>query len=217
MKKTKTKPLMMVLLIVMLTSSTMGVSQTPLLFLIIPVPSANYVKETTLVDLSTLVAGTFYQQITVKDLNIAFYDTYGETPLSMQKLKGKATLYGWNSDWNRLPFVENIQPDVLYTSDSRGEFSILLSKPCTEFGFELAPSIKNKNTNFRVQYGKSGDDSSGRIETLTTFTPSGSRLFAIKSAQPFTSVRVSWADYAYADDYEPKGSAITNLRYKLAK
>jgi hypothetical protein len=219
MKKTNTKPLMMIILIVMMTSFTMkGVSQTPLTYLMIPVPSAKYIKETTLVDISTLVAGSFYQQISSKDLNISFYDTYGESTLSMQKLKAKAPLYGWNSNWNRLPFVENTQPEVLYTSDTRGEFTMVLSKPCTEFGFELAPIIKNKNTNFRVEYGTSnGDNSSGFIETITTFNPSGSRLFALKSIRPFTTITVKWKDYAYAYDYEPKGSAIANLRYKLAK
>ena len=197
-----------------------GVSQTPLTYLMIPVPSAKYLKETTLVDISTLVAGSFYQQISSKDLNISFYDGFGESTLSMQKLGAKSSLYGWNSTWNRLPFVENTQPEVLYTSDPRGEFTMVLSKPCIEFGFELAPSIKNKNTNFRVTYGTDNwkwDDSSGHIETITTVNPSGSRLFAIKSTKPFTRVTVMWRDYAYAYDYEPKGSAIANLRYKLAK
>ncbi|WP_069660181.1 hypothetical protein [Arcticibacter eurypsychrophilus] len=190
---------------------------TTRIFNLIPVPSAKYIKETHLLDISKLTPGSFYHQIGTQDFYLSLFSRFDEK-LSFQKLKGTASTYGWNCKWNRLPFVEKEHPDVLFNPDSRGEFLIVLSKPCTAFGFELAPNIKDKNTNFIGFYGNGNwDYSSGKISALTTFSPSGARLFAIKSARPFTTVTLHWAEYANAENYTPGGSAIANIRYKLAE
>ncbi|EOR92635.1 hypothetical protein ADIARSV_4147 [Arcticibacter svalbardensis MN12-7] len=190
---------------------------TTRIFTLISVPSAEYIKATKLVDISKLIPGSFYHQIGTEDFYLSLFTRFDEE-LSFQKLKGSASTYGWNCHWNRPPFVEKEHPDILFNPDFRGEFLIVLSKPCTEFGFELAPNIKNKNTNFIGFYGNGNwDYSSGKISALTTFSPSGARLFAIKSTRPFTTVTLHWGEYANAENYTPGGSAIANIRYTLAE
>jgi len=198
-------------------SSGQAPNVTSLPFTAIPIPSKEYIKETKLLDISQLIAGGFYHQIGIEDFYIAFFDRFGESEYNLQKLKSNGPPFGWNYKWNRIPFVENEYPEVLFNAEFRGEVSIVLSKPCTEFGFELAPNIKNRNTNFMVWYGNSiFDNSAGEITSLTTNNPSGARLFALKSTTPFNAVTILWGEF-FAADFEPGGSAITNIRYKLAK
>jgi hypothetical protein len=54
---------------------------------------------------------------------------------------------------------------------------------------------------------------SQRIET-----PSGAKRYAVKSSKPFTVVTIHYhiESSAYLK-YDPRGIAIANIRYKLAK
>ncbi|EOR92636.1 hypothetical protein ADIARSV_4148 [Arcticibacter svalbardensis MN12-7] len=178
----------------------------------------DYLKETCLLDISKLKAGYFYHQIGTKSFSVAFFDR-DEERICMQKLKAnKPTPLGWSSEWNIPPYVEKKNPEVLFNSTDNGSFTFVLSKPCTEFGFELTPNIQGENVNYTVIYGNyQYDGTSGEIQPLTVYNPGLARIFALKAKKSFTVVEVISYDDPDEVGYTAGGSAITNIRYTLAQ
>lgn len=180
----------------------------------IPKATSAYKKETCLFDISHLEAGKAYRQVDNKNLNIAFFDPSRD--LYLTKLKATtAPDIGWTAAWGTVPSVESTNPDVLYVN-SDDEFYILLSKPVTEFGFELAPNNQDKEFRYGVYFGNTQfDNTRGYIEESVK-TPSGARLFAVKSTKPFNTVTIFYSKTT-GTDFGSQGAAIANIRYKLAK
>jgi hypothetical protein len=179
-----------------------------------------YLKETCLLDISKLEAGRYYHQVGTKDFSVAFFNV-NKAAISMQKLQAKTPApKGWSSEWNIFPFVEKDCSGVLFSSIEDGIFTIVLSKPCTEFGFEMTPNTLGKNISYAVEYGNfENDGTSGVIQPLTTYNPGGARIFALRAKEPFTVVEIYCQESPdnTGVDYTPGGSAITNIRYLKAK
>jgi len=186
----------------------------PGVYPLIEFATQQYLKETCLLDISKLKAGSYYEQIGNKDFYVAFFNNdKGKT--SVQKLDAKKTApYGWNCEWNINPFVEKKYPEVLFNPIDYGDITIILSKPCTEFGFELTPNIRGKNVNFSAVFGFIRY---GIIQPLTTYNPGGARIFGMSSVPPFNIVKISLNTDPNQVGYSPGGLAIANIRYKLAK
>jgi hypothetical protein len=180
--------------------------------------NTSYLKETCLLDISKLKAKYFYHQIGTKSFSVAFFNSDKER-ICMQKLKAKTPApNGWNSAWNIPPFVECEYPEVLFNPTDNGSFTIVLSEPCTEFGFELTPNIQGENVNFNSIFGNyQYDSSSGEIQPITTYNPGWARIFALKAKEPFKVVEVIPYDDPEEVGYTAGGSAITNIRYTVAK
>ena len=179
-----------------------------------------YLKETCLLDISKLKAGSFYHHIGTKAFSIAFFNDNKQV-ISLQKLKANTPApKGWKSEWNVFPFVEKDCSDILFNSLETGHFTIVLSKPCIKFSFEMTPNTIGKNVSYFIRYGNFYyDGTSGTVEPLTTYNPGGARIFALHAQKSFTVVEVYcydlWEDTGVG--YTPGGSAITNIRYALAK
>jgi hypothetical protein len=181
----------------------------------IPEATSAYKKGTCLFDISHLEAGKAYRQVDNKNLNIAFFDP-SRIDLYLTKLKATTPPdIGWTAAWGTVPSVESTNPDVLYIN-SDDEFYILLSKPVTEFGFELAPNSQDKEFRYRVYYGNTQFDDTREYIQDGVKTPSGARLFAVKSTKPFNTVTIFYSKTT-GTDVGSQGAAIANIRYKLAK
>jgi hypothetical protein len=184
-------------------------------FTAISTPTKEYMNETCLVDVSKLENNKTYHTIQNGKLTIGFFSD-GGSALRFLKLKsgGKD---GWNSEWGTLPGIESRNPDVFYSLISREQLVIYLSKPCIEFGFEVAPNHKNYDHKFGASYGDwLFDDAKGHVSGLVTKSPSGARLISVKATQPFTMITLGSGD-SPTGDLPVEGVAIANIRYKLAK
>lgn len=184
---------------------------------VIQTPTTEYLQETCLVDVSKLENNKTYHSIQNGKLTIGFFSgPFSDSKARLLKLKSSSE-NGWTSAWGQAPYVQAEDPDVLYTTISRNELIIYLSKPCLEFGFEIAPNHKNYSHRFGASYGDwIFDSNKGSVDQLVTQSPSGARLIAVKSTEPFTMVTLRSSDSPTGD--EPvEGLAIANFRYKLAK
>lgn len=186
-------------------------------FTVIQTPTPEYLNETCLVDISKLENNKTYHSIQNGKLTIGFFSgASGGSEARLLKLKSSNET-GWTSAWGEAPYVQGENPEVLYTTISRDQLIIYLSKPCIEFGFEIAPNHKNYNHRFGASYGDWVFDSNkGSVGQLVTKSPSGARLVAVKATEPFIMVTLRSSDSPTGD--EPvEGLAIANIRYKLAK
>lgn len=184
----------------------------PFTFIDNPIPE--YVKETCLVDISSLEYKKSYHKLHNGTLTIGFFDVISANPTRLLKLKsGNAT--GWNAEWGISPYVEQETPDLLYYDGSRGEKLVIsLSKPCVEFGFEIAANDQTVDHSWDLLVGDYTYDGSKGFVSQTTM-PGGARLIMVKSTKPFTTVTFGSGDSPSMQDIQ--GLAIANIRYKLAK
>jgi len=184
-------------------------------YTVIQQPTAEYLKETCLFDVSKLENNKTYTRLKNGKLTIGFYSGQNDNYTRLLKLKSGSES-GWNSDWGAAPFIERENPDVFYSNVGRGELIIYFSKPCIEFGFEFAPNHKNYNHNLTAAYGDwIFDNAKGNVSQLTARSPSGARLIAVKSTKPFTMITIRNGD-SPTGDLDARGFAIANLRYRLA-
>jgi len=180
---------------------------------IIDNPTQEYKNETTLLDISQLENHKTYHKVQNDKLSVAFFDTFG-APIRALKLQPGAE--GWNSEWGKAPQVESSGPEVLYIKYTRYLVAtIYLSKPCTEFGLEIAPDHQNYDHLVEADFGLYFYGGTGGNVWKVTKSPSGARLVALKSKRPFTTVSI-W-QYDGPSDPSARAFAIANIRYKLAE
>lgn len=176
-------------------------------------PTNSYLKETCLFDVSQLENNKTYHKLQNGSLRMAFF-TPGFEELRMLKLPSSSES-GWNAHWANPPAVESEKPDVfvtwLYRMDS---FVIYLSKPVTEFGFEIAPNNKAGKHTFSAYYGDWLRQSTKGYVEVEASSPSGAGLVAIKASEPFRMIIVYNTDHPKEPDAQ--GVAIANIRYRLA-
>jgi hypothetical protein len=189
-------------------------------FTMIPTPCPEYLEETRLFTINHLEEGSTYHQLNNKNLKIAFFNGSSIVPnLLVQRVKPSPPApKGWTAHWGNLPGVESEHPEVLLVPPFAYEIGIALSKPCTEFGLELSPNSQNRAFKFDVSFGNYlGDYSRGYVSQHIE-TPSGAKRYAVKSSKPFTVVTIRY-DIESSSNliYDPRGVAIANIRYKLAK
>jgi len=179
-------------------------------------PTQKYIKETCHFDISHLENNHSYHQINNKKINIAFFFSE-EANASATKINvDQTSQFGWNLPWGASPFVEEETPQVLHVFANL--FVMVLSKPVTEFGFEMAVGNQNREHDYAVYYGDYNLDPSSGIISNTLITPGGARLFAIKSTKPFTVITIHYQRRSSADiPFEADNVALANIRYKLAK
>jgi hypothetical protein len=184
-------------------------------FSVIATPTKEYLDETCLVDVSKLENNKTYHTIQNGKLTIGFFSD-GGSGLRFLKLKS-GSKDGWNSEWGTSPNVGSKNPDVFYSLISREQLVIYLSKPCIEFGFEVAPNHKDYDHKFGASYGDwLFDDAKGYVSSIVTRSPSGARLISVKATKPFTMITLGSGD-SPTGDLPVEGVAIANIRYKLAK
>ncbi|MGN7204874.1 hypothetical protein ACTHQF_11435 [Pedobacter sp. SAFR-022] len=182
-------------------------------------PNQFYIERTSLLSFAHLEEGKTYHQINTNELNIAFFSGDGNgKKIHIRRLKPTTpSPSGWTAHWNTLPNVENEHPEVLFMSEFRETFMIVLSKPCLEFGFELAPNRQDKEFTFRIAAGNFLRDASRGDITFPVKTPSGAQLFNIQAEMPFSVITILY-DHSPIEDLNitHKGIAMANIRYRLA-
>lgn len=188
-------------------------------FTVIENPTAAYIKETCLFDVSKMSLDSSYHQVNNKDINIAFFNIDDPrvieiSPSSIIRLtNAPGSSFHWPVPWNYPPYVEKESPDVLFCNAGYGGslMTIVFSKPCSEFGVEISPNIQQPYHSYSTSFGYY------QFANQMIKTPSGAHLFAVKSAKPFTSIGISY-DINGGQDYNtfPQGYALANIRYKLA-
>lgn len=183
-------------------------------FTVIKQPDQRYTSETCLFDVSALEQNKTYHKLRNGNLTIGFFDG-GFEEIRLLKLPSSNEA-GWNSHWGLPPAVEQEKPDVFYYNTwNFHSIIIYLSKPCIEFGFEIAPNNKSWTHSFSIDIGDWLDDHSKGTLSVETKSPSGAALAAIKATKPFRLVRI----WSIGSPTLPlaEGMAISNIRYKLAK
>lgn len=171
-----------------------------------------YLQQTKKLDVSHIQEGKFREQIVNKDLTILFRNTGDLRGEGFKKLSSGPQ--GWWTHWNYSPYTESEYPTVLFGEDKNGKavsgFTMLLSSDVTMFGFEIAPNATGKDFNVHVTYNESNYYRSQTVCEVyqTVSSPSGARLIAIKSEEPFGRVEIGVGPDA-------QGAAISNIRYKL--
>ncbi len=182
-------------------------------FQIYETPTQNYKDSTSTFNISQLETHKTYHKIQNEKLSLAFFDTDG-TPARVLKLNSGEK--GWNANWGDIPKVESTNPEVLYIKvKAYLVTTIQLSKPCTEFGLEIAPDHQNFDHLLNVDFGSWHYGATDGIVWSRTRSPSGARLFAIKSCRPFTTVSI-W-QYDGPHEVSARAFAIANIRYRLAE
>lgn len=164
-------------------------------------PDKEYLKATCKISIENLTIGAVYDSVMDKRLTLRFrtgMKKYAPYPI------------GWSAKWNVKPFVEIESPSILYTMQ-QDHLTIMLSKPCTIFGFELTPNLLS-TFDFTAGFYSSQQNSPLAQISQTVTTPSGARLFAAKSDVPFDVIEIQ-----FNGNGSPYGFAIANLRYKLSK
>jgi hypothetical protein len=178
-------------------------------YTVIEIPTKAYKDETCLLDISKLEVHRTYHAIQNDKLTITF------TGDSVLKLNSGPT--GWNSRWGSAPYVECENPDVLFFRPTYSIVTVIyLSKPCIEFGFELAPNHQDYDHSFGAVFGNDFLDYSEGFTSSIIRSPWGARLFALKATHPFTQVTVLLGD-SPTGDTPVNGVAFANIRYKLAE
>jgi hypothetical protein len=184
-------------------------------FTVIETVTPQYLSETCLFDISKLPNGTAYYQLRDSKLGMGFYFD-NDDRIKVVKLKNvTAPDFGWAAKWGVSPFVEKENPEVLHANFA-GELTIALSKPCIEFGFELAPNIQNKAFTYSVSFGNSHYDNSKGYVKQEISTPSGAKLYAVKATKSFNTVTITYNKNTGTDRLG-NGFALANIRYKIAK
>ena len=174
---------------------------------VITIPTKTYLDETCLLDLSNLEGHKTYHTIENENLTISLrYDSV---------LKLNAGPSGWNSRWGSAPNVVKENPDVLYLYNANLSV-IYLSKPCVEFGFEMAPNHQDYDHKFGVTFGNDWLDYSEGFTSSIIKGPFGARLYAIRAGHPFTQITITNND-SPTGDIPADGIALANIRYRLAK
>lgn len=184
------------------------------------VPNAEYLNRTNPFNFSFLEKGKTYHQLNTPALNIAFFSGDGDgKAIKVRRLKPKTPApYGWSCPWNDMNQTQSKYPEVLFVAEFREAFMIILSKPCLEFGLELAPNRQNKNFGFRFYVGNYYYDRTRGSTAMLTRTPNGARLYSVQATAPFSVVTIS--RYSEAGDdlsITHDGVALANIRYKLAE
>lgn len=188
-------------------------------------PGPDYIKGTCLLKIDHLEEGSTYHQINNKNINMAFYSGDGdEKPMFVRRLKPTTPApYGWTPLWNTLPNVENEHPEVLFTSRFESSIIIVLSKPCTKFGFELSPNLQNEVLNCSVSWGQfAGDGSRGSFDHPVQ-SPGGALLYSvhpvgIRKDPSFNVVTINFYPRGEGNPMiNPEGIALANIRYQLAE
>jgi hypothetical protein len=194
-------------------------------------PTAEYLHETCALDITKLTDDKTYHLLQSGTLTLGFfdfgtphYDNYDFKPIRLLKLKttiealepASERKFVWWSTWGAAGVsTQRDQDDILY---AQGGFSIRLSKPVTEFGFEVSGNKKYDMTTIEALIGNNDDefDSVGVSRRLPvvveTTMPGGARLIGIKASKPFALIRITPPN-GVADG----GFALANIRYKLSK
>lgn len=167
-----------------------------------------YLKYTKKINITDLPDGYAFR-ITDGDLTL---ETLGDFPAFTKKSAAPNT---WWANWNKAPYVEEENPAVLWMSGWYGT-TITLSKKCYVFGFEMSAEVGETSQApfpFSVKYYDAdnlpNDTPIGFLETEVT-SPSGARLYAIKSDIPFNRVQIF---YNSSPSLGPWSWAMTNIRY----
>jgi len=168
-------------------------------------PEEKYTKGTCLLDFSKVPNRTTIDTLTDNILGVKFNT-------KMRKLNGYPN--GWTAKWNVKPYVEHETPPVLYTIQ-KNVLSIVLSKPCTIFGFELSPNLYDTFEFTAGFYSRMENPPYARVTRQVT-TPLGALLFAVESDKPFDNIEIQFTGDLNGDIH-PYGFAIANIRYKLGK
>lgn len=184
-------------------------------FSTIEFPTKEYLDETCLFDISNLENKKTYNRIQNGKQVITFFGPGTDGISRLLKLKTSSNT-GWIDSWGISPNVESDAKDVLFIETDRQFLFIHLSKPVTEFGFEMNPNNKNYNHNFLVGFGDFTFDYTKGTVNKTIRNPTGARLIAIKSTKPFTTITIGHNDSPCCTPLT-NGIAIGNIRYKLAK
>jgi hypothetical protein len=128
---------------------------------------------------------------------------------------------GWWAHWNYSPYTESENPVVLLVVNRRvdrlspeNSMSIGLANYVKTFGFEIAPNGTGKDFKVLVTYNDFGSYRGRTMFTVeqTISSPSGARLIAVKSSEPFDYINIE----LQGDPYPSQGFAIANIRYELA-
>lgn len=167
-----------------------------------------YLKYTKNINITDLPDGYAFR-ITDGDLTL---ETLGDFPAFTKKSAAPNT---WWANWNKPPYVEEENPAVLWMSGWYGT-TITLSKKCYVFGFEMSAEVGETSQApfpFSVKYYDAdnlpNDTPIGFLDTEVT-SPSGARLYAIKSDIPFNRVQIF---YNSSPSLGPWSWAMTNIRY----
>ena len=138
-------------------------------FDIISTVTPQYIKETCAFTFSHLVNNARYSWIRNKKMAISFGDITANSFTTFSRLTPGQGVY-WAPVWGESPAVQGKHPEVLFTRENAWVI-IVLGKPCTEFGFEIAPNEQNRDLSFYASFGNSTDDRSSGIVTTTARTP----------------------------------------------
>lgn len=171
-----------------------------------------YLKYTKKINISDLPDGYVFR---ITDGNLTL-ENLGNLGVFTKKSPAPDT---WWGNWNKAPYVENENPTVLWMAGGYGT-TITLSKKCYVFGFELSAEVGETSQApfpYSVKYYDAdnlpNDTPIGYLDNEVT-SPSGARIFAIKSDIPFNRVQIY---YNSSPVYEPWSWAITNIRYVTDK
>jgi hypothetical protein len=183
-------------------------------------PNAEYLNRTVPFDFSFLAEGKTYHQLNTPALNIAFFSGDGDgRAIKVRRMKPTTpSPYGWPCPWNNANQTQSTHPEVLFISEFREAFMIILSKPCLEFGFELAPNRQNKDFGFAFMVGNFYYDKTRGSYGMLSRTPNGARLYSVQATAPFSVITV--AHYSLVGEnlsITHDGIALANIRYKLAE
>jgi hypothetical protein len=128
---------------------------------------------------------------------------------------------GWWTHWNYSPYTEAEFPDVLFAVNRRAashypvnSISISLNSSVKTFGFEIAPNTTGEDIEVIATYNDLGTYRAPELFYVeqTISSPSGARLIAVKSEEPFSYINIEIKE---DDPYPGNGFAIANLRYEL--
>jgi hypothetical protein len=176
----------------------------------------SYLQETKKLDFSYLEVGAITSNFGNDDIVIEVDPEYRTNAVA--KLSNGPN--GWWTHWNYSPYTESEHPIVLFSRYVQGpevngmsSLELGLTKFVKTFGFEIAPNATGMDIEVSVTYngGFSYRDAPYFYVDQIISSPSGARLIAVKSEEPF--------DYILIDVKDPdpqKGFAIANIRYQLA-
>lgn len=171
-----------------------------------------YLKYTKKIPIADLPDGYVFR-ITDGDITL---ETLGDFAPFTKKSAAPNT---WWANWNKAPYVEEENPAVLWMSGWYGT-TITLSKKCYVFGFEMSAEVGETSQApfpYTVKYYDAdnlpNDTPIGYLDNEVT-SPSGARIYAIKSDIPFNRVEIF---YNSSPSLGSWSWAITNIRYVTDK
>lgn len=185
----------------------------------IPFVCPEYLTYTTKIDISNLQNKKSYTRLSDGYLDITIKEESGD---NNGLIKYGPTNTGWWKAWGPPGYVESNNPTILH--HLQGAITLVLSKKCYAFGFELGGQLKR---NLPVIFGANFYDSDmspgsqcelyladrgcllGALE-ISIPPENGAHLFAIKSDTAFDRITIH---YYVEWDEGPCAYAITNIRY----